>query len=63
MSILNKTTNLELTQFTGDLDSVSYLYTLYNSDMQKIDAYVGSAAFFWPETDKGRESSQSKSAI
>lgn len=42
MSILNETTNLHLTQFTGDLDNVSYLYTLYNSDMQKIDAYVGS---------------------
>lgn len=39
MSILNKTTNMELTQFNGDILSFSNLYSIYNSDMLKIENY------------------------
>ena len=38
MSIIQKTTNLELTQFTGSLEH-SGLYGFYNSDMLKIDTW------------------------
>lgn len=41
MSILNQTELLKLTQFSGNLYDVSYLYSIYNSDMAKIDEYVG----------------------
>ena len=40
MSILNKTANLELTQFGGDVSGFANLYSVYNSDMQKIDLSV-----------------------
>lgn len=41
MSILNQTELLHLTQFSGNLDDMSYLYSIYNSDMAKIEEYVG----------------------
>ena len=41
MSILNKTPNLELTQFEGNLDKVAVIYSRYNSDMLKLDNSFG----------------------
>lgn len=41
MSILNKTPNLELTQFTGSLNRFANLYSRYNSDMLKLDNSYG----------------------
>ena len=41
MSILNKTPRIELTQFTGNILNVANIYSRYNSDMLKIDNYVG----------------------
>lgn len=41
MSIINKTTNLELTQFTGSLGAFANLYSRYNADMLKLDNSYG----------------------
>lgn len=41
MSILKKTPNLELTQFTGSLNRFANLYSRYNSDMLKLDNSYG----------------------
>lgn len=41
MSIINKTTNLELTQFTGSLGAFANLYSRYNADMLKLDSSYG----------------------
>ena len=41
MSILNKTPRIELTQFTGSILNFANIYSRYNSDMLKIDEYVG----------------------
>lgn len=41
MSIINKTTNLGLTQFTGSLTAFANLYSRYNADMLILDEHVG----------------------
>lgn len=41
MSILNKTPIIGLTQFTGNILNFANIYSRYNSDMLKIDEYVG----------------------
>ena len=41
MSILNKTPRIGLTQFTGNILKSANIYSRYNSDMLKLDEYVG----------------------
>ena len=41
MSIINKTTNLKLTQFAGNIGAFANLYSRYNADMLKLDSSYG----------------------